>query len=104
MKFGNAILCALLAPASVVGQVVINEIHYNSEPNTSAEEFVELFNAGPDEVDVSERDVADHGVLELYCMECFLKNTPPKLRFLPRGERDAVQPLHIWKIYQNISK
>ncbi len=53
MKFGNAILCALLASAPVGGQVVINEIHYNSEPNTSAEEFVELFNAGPDEVDVS---------------------------------------------------
>ncbi len=53
MKFGNAILCALLAPTAVGGQVVINEIHYNSEPNTSAEEFVELFNTGPDEVDVS---------------------------------------------------
>ena len=34
-------------------QVVINEIHYNSEPNTSHDEFVELYNAGTDPVDVS---------------------------------------------------
>ncbi|MGJ8695615.1 MAG: lamin tail domain-containing protein [Verrucomicrobiaceae bacterium] len=34
-------------------QVLINEIHYNSEPNTARDEFVELYNAGTEVVDVS---------------------------------------------------
>jgi len=53
VKLGKTLLCTFFAALPLCGQVVINEIHYNSEPNTSAEEFVELFNAGPDEVDVS---------------------------------------------------
>ncbi|MGY8647311.1 MAG: lamin tail domain-containing protein [Verrucomicrobiales bacterium] len=47
----------LLLPGFLISmlpaQVVINEIHYNSEPNTSHDEFVELYNAGTDPVDVS---------------------------------------------------
>ena len=53
VNVGKQILGALFATAAAGGQVVINEIHYNSEPNTSADEFVELVNIGPDEVDVS---------------------------------------------------
>lgn len=34
------------------GQVVINEIHYDPEPDTSAEEFIELHNAGSLPVDL----------------------------------------------------
>ncbi|MDA7881241.1 lamin tail domain-containing protein [Akkermansiaceae bacterium] len=53
MKFGKSLLCVVLGSAPLCGQVVINEIHYNSEPNTSADEFVELVNIGAEEVDVS---------------------------------------------------
>ena len=43
--------CTLLGNAA--GQIVINEIHYNSEPNTAANEFVELHNSGSSAVDIS---------------------------------------------------
>ena len=33
--------------------VVINEVNYNGEPNTALNEFVELFNTGPDTVDLT---------------------------------------------------
>jgi hypothetical protein len=38
---------------AVSADVVINEIHYNGEPNTAANEFIELHNTGPSLVDLS---------------------------------------------------
>ena len=45
-------LCCLLAPA-IEAQVVINEIHYEPEDKTAADEFIELHNASGAEVDLS---------------------------------------------------
>jgi len=39
--------------ASVFGEVVINEIHYDADPKTDAVEFIELHNAGEKDVDLS---------------------------------------------------
>ena len=36
-----------------MGEVVINEIHYDSDPKTDAFEFVELHNAGGKSIDLS---------------------------------------------------
>ena len=36
-----------------MGEVVINEIHYDSDPKTDAVEFVELHNAGGKSIDLS---------------------------------------------------
>ncbi|MFP6873302.1 MAG: lamin tail domain-containing protein, partial [Verrucomicrobiales bacterium] len=38
---------------NAAAEIVINEIHYNSEPNTTANEFVELYNSGSSTVDLS---------------------------------------------------
>ncbi len=38
---------------SLHADVVINEILHDSEPNTVCEEFIELYNSGPDDVDIS---------------------------------------------------
>lgn len=43
----------LAAPIATAGDVVINEIHYEPEDITVAEEFIELHNRGSAEVDVS---------------------------------------------------
>ncbi len=45
----------LLSPLAATAQaeVVINEIHYNGEPNTAKNEFVELHNTGPGAADLS---------------------------------------------------
>ena len=40
-------------PGAVLGDVVINEIHYEADPKTDAVEFVELHNAGGKDVDLS---------------------------------------------------
>ena len=40
-------------PGAVLGDVVINEIHYDANPKTDAVEFVELHNAGGKDVDLS---------------------------------------------------
>ena len=45
-------LCCLLAPA-IEAQVVINEIHYEPEDKTAADEFIELHNASGAEIDLS---------------------------------------------------
>ncbi|MGK0185343.1 MAG: hypothetical protein ACI9R3_001119 [Verrucomicrobiales bacterium] len=42
-----------LAGSPVLADVVINEIHYNGEPNTALNEFVELHNTGAEAVDLS---------------------------------------------------
>lgn len=39
--------------------VVINELHYNPEDNTSQEEFIELYNTGPTAVDLSNWKFSD---------------------------------------------
>lgn len=46
------ILTAIFSLGAVSGEVVINEIHYNSRPNDARDEFVELWNTGPESVDV----------------------------------------------------
>ena len=46
------VLCCLFL-ANCIAEVIINEIHYNSEPNTAANEFVEIHNNGPDTIDLS---------------------------------------------------
>ena len=46
-----AVLCAGAA-ALARADVVINEIHYDSEPNTRRDEFVEIHNTGPQAVDL----------------------------------------------------
>ncbi|MFT5109082.1 MAG: hypothetical protein ACI8XO_003776 [Verrucomicrobiales bacterium] len=40
-------------PNSLCADIVINEILHDSEPNTACSEFIELYNSGPDEVDLS---------------------------------------------------
>lgn len=42
-----------LMVVNIAQNVVINEIHYNPPDNTIPEEFIELHNSSPDEVDVS---------------------------------------------------
>lgn len=47
-------LCILgLCPSLLHGEIVINEIYYDAEPNTSCAEFIELLNTGAATVDVS---------------------------------------------------
>ncbi|MDB4781903.1 lamin tail domain-containing protein, partial [Akkermansiaceae bacterium] len=53
MKSSSFFLSAFSLIAVSHAQVVINEIHYNSEPNTAHDEFIELHNAGAESVDVS---------------------------------------------------
>ena len=45
--------CWLLFAARLNAQVVINEIHYEPENKTAAEEFIELYNASEAPVDLS---------------------------------------------------
>lgn len=47
------VAAALLLPAATSAQVVINEIHYNPNSADDLEEFIELHNAGPTQVDIS---------------------------------------------------
>ncbi len=51
------ITCLILSLHCVLGnavaEIVINEVHYNSEPNTAANEFIELYNSGDAKVDLS---------------------------------------------------
>ncbi len=49
----GAFLALIAACGSGYGQVVINEIHYDPEPKEEFVEFIELFNAGEDPVDLS---------------------------------------------------
>ena len=42
-----------LTHADVISQVVINEIHYHPDNNTEAVEFIELYNASNEPVDIS---------------------------------------------------
>ncbi|NWK57521.1 lamin tail domain-containing protein [Verrucomicrobiaceae bacterium N1E253] len=51
-------LCLLLQ-GTVQGNVVINEIHYDPEPNTEAVEFIELYNNGSESVDLSHWQFTD---------------------------------------------
>ena len=46
-----ALHCILIGNATA--EIVINEVHYNSEPNNEASEFVELYNSGANKVDLS---------------------------------------------------
>ena len=40
-------------PVAALGDVVINELHYDADPKTDAVEFVELLNDGEEGVDLS---------------------------------------------------
>ena len=44
---------AFICSGTVLGEVVINEIHYDADPKTDAIEFVELHNAGGKNIDLS---------------------------------------------------
>ncbi|MEN8865511.1 MAG: lamin tail domain-containing protein, partial [Akkermansiaceae bacterium] len=46
-------------PAALPSQVVINEIHYDPANETSAEEFIELYNPGANVVDLSNWELTD---------------------------------------------
>ena len=37
----------------IIAEIIINEIHYNSEPNNNLNEFIELYNTGTDTLDLS---------------------------------------------------
>ena len=50
---------SFLCSGAVTAQVVINEIHYNPNGETSAEEFIELFNTGENAIDVSGWMISD---------------------------------------------
>lgn len=39
--------------AAVQAEIVINELHYNSDPNTARDEFIELYNTGSSDIDLS---------------------------------------------------
>lgn len=54
-----AVLVSLLWSGALTGQVVINEIHYNSNDETSAEEFIELYNPEENAIDVSGWIISD---------------------------------------------
>lgn len=47
------VLCYCIFLANCLAEIIINEIHYNSEPNTAANEFVEIHNSGSDTIDLS---------------------------------------------------
>ena len=47
------VTCSCFAAPALEAQVVINEIHYEPEDKTAAEEFIELHNAGQAAVDLS---------------------------------------------------
>ena len=49
----TVVALGLTWPSAVLGEVVINEIHYDADPKTDAIEFVELHNAGGKDVDLS---------------------------------------------------
>ena len=46
-------------PAALPSQVVINEIHYDPANETSAEEFIELYNPGANAIDLSNWELTD---------------------------------------------
>lgn len=50
---------ASLQPAAAAGSAVINEFHYNSEDESSLEEFIELHNPGDAPYDLSGHSIAD---------------------------------------------
>ncbi|MFN0127640.1 MAG: LamG-like jellyroll fold domain-containing protein, partial [Verrucomicrobiales bacterium] len=58
MNRAISLMCCLV-PMGAMGGVIINEIHYNSEPNSLRSEFVELFNDGGAAVDISGWRFAD---------------------------------------------
>lgn len=47
------LVAVLLHVEPVVARVLINEIHYHPEPKTELAEFIELYNSGPDPVNLS---------------------------------------------------
>ncbi len=48
-----ASLLPFVLTSALRADVVINEILYDSEPNTACDEFIELHNSGAEEVDLS---------------------------------------------------
>lgn len=53
LGLASLITWAFVLPSLTHAQVVINEIHYDPEPKTEHVEFIELFNAGEEAVDLS---------------------------------------------------
>ena len=52
-SFPTTLLVGALAAVQAGARVVINEIHYDPDPKTELVEFIELFNAGAESVDLS---------------------------------------------------
>ena len=48
-----ALILPAVAAGSLLAAPVINELHYNNDINTTFNEFVEIYNPGPGEVDLS---------------------------------------------------
>ncbi|MEZ5302309.1 MAG: lamin tail domain-containing protein [Verrucomicrobiales bacterium] len=48
-----ALAAAFLGSPPLRADIVINEIYYDAEPNTSCAEFIEIYNSGDDPVDLS---------------------------------------------------
>ena len=54
MKLFIILTLLLLSNLSLIkADIIINEIHYNSEPNNDLNEFIELYNTTNDPVDIS---------------------------------------------------
>ena len=53
------VLISFLFSGVLTAQVVINEIHYNPNDETSAEEFIELYNLGGNAIDISGWTISD---------------------------------------------
>lgn len=53
MAFRIVIIGLLAITNLLKAEIVINEIHYNAEPNTAKDEFIELSNTGDETVDLS---------------------------------------------------
>ena len=53
------LLISFLCSGVLTAQVVINEIHYNPNDETSAEEFIELYNFGGNAIDISGWTISD---------------------------------------------
>lgn len=69
---GSLFACTVFT-AAALGNPVINEIHYNNENNSIANEFVELINPTAEDIDVSGWQLAGG-------LDYFSASAPPNIR------------------------
>ncbi len=55
----SALVLVSFLSTSLLSQIVINEIHYDQDDKTIPEEFIELYNAGPEIVDLTGWHITD---------------------------------------------